>query len=127
MKRNIKLLLIIVGLTLAIFLLILVLLRVYGRPDLMTSIGVGYGVSLFNNGTSFFYLNWALHKSNKIFFRTVISGMVFRFAIIGGALFWVWNFSNLNQVAFVASMILFYLIIQIFEIYFIYHELKIKR
>lgn len=127
MKRNINLLLLIIGSTLVVLLLILVLLRFYGRPDLMISVGVGYGVSLFNNGASFIYLSWAIHKSNKIFFRTVMGGMVFRFAIIGAALFWVWNFTHLNQIAFLVSMLLFYLIIQIFEVFFIYKQLKVKR
>lgn len=127
MKHAIKLPGQILGLTLSVLFLILVLLGLYRRSDLMTSVAVGYGVSLFNMIASFFSLKWAFRKSNTIFFRTVVGGLFLRFAVIAGVLFGVWNFTRLDPIAFVVSMMLFYIIMQIFEIKFIYQELKVNR
>ncbi len=77
---------------------------------------------------SAFYLNqWAFRKSNKVFFRALVGGMVVRIVVVVGLIFAVWWFLKLSPVLFLATLIGYYLIFQIMEAKFLQKEMGVKK
>ena len=97
------------------------------RTDLIVSILFGYGAAMINIMGGFFSLKWSFKKSVKIFYLIVIGGMMARFLFIGACLGFVWFYTDLHRMAFVASLMAFYLILQFFEIRYINSELGKNR
>jgi len=87
----------------------------------------GYFISLMNMLFAFFSMKWAFNKSNKTFFKVVLGGMGIRFLVLMGAIFFVWKFVHIPFIAFIISLIGFYLMLQVFEIKFIQSELLNRK
>lgn len=97
------------------------------RPEFIESIVYGYLVSLVNVLFAFFSMKWAFKKPNTTFFAVVLGGMGVRFTFLLAALFFVWKFVQIPFVAFIVSMVGFYLTLQIFEILFIQKTLNSRK
>ncbi|MCH9007331.1 hypothetical protein IIA29_04875 [candidate division KSB1 bacterium] len=97
------------------------------RPELVESIVYGYLVSLANVLFAFFSMKWAFKQSNTTFFAVILGGMGVRFSVLLAALFFVWKFVQIPFVAFIVSMVGFYLTLQIFEILFIQKALNNRK
>jgi len=87
----------------------------------------GYLVSLANILFAFYSIKWAFDKPNKTFFNVVLGGMGIRFLFLIGALFFVWKFTQIHLLAFIISLVVFYLTLQMFEIRYIQKELKTRK
>lgn len=109
--------------------MIITLAFVYAFGNARVALGVAYGylVSLINMLFAFFSMKWAFNKSNKIFFTVILGGMGVRFVVLIGALFFVWKFAQIPIIAFIISLIGFYLLLQFFEIKFIQKQLLNRK
>lgn len=98
-------------------------LKLSGRNDLVWGVVSGFLVSLLNIASAFFSLKWAFAKSHTTFFVVVFGGMGFRIVVIIVSLFVVAKMTQIPLGAFVASLIGFYLVLQVMEIRFIQKNL----
>jgi len=74
-----------------------------------------------------YYLNqWAFQKSNKVFFRALVGGMVARIVIVVALIFLVWRFFHFSPTLFLVSLIAYYLIFQIMEARFLQKQMQKK-
>ncbi len=74
-----------------------------------------------------YYLNrWAFQKSNKVFFRVLVGGMVARIVIVVALIFLVWWLFQLSPTLFLISLIAYYLIFQIMEAMFLQKQMRKK-
>ncbi len=74
-----------------------------------------------------YYLNrWAFQKSNKVFFRVLVGGMVARIVIVVALIFLVWWLFQLSPTLFLISLIAYYLIFQIMEAMFLQKQMQKK-
>jgi len=79
------------------------------------SVLYGLLVSAFMAATGFVALKWAIPRSQQVFTGVLLGGILFRIALVAGALVWVWKFSSLNGIAFTAALLGSYLIFQFVE------------
>ena len=127
MNENLKFLLQICGFTSILLVGAIISVNLFGRSYLVGAVFYGYLVSLVNILFSFYSIKWAFDKPNSTFFAVVLGGMGVRFLILIAALFFVWKFVQIPFVAFIVSMVGFYLTLQIFEILFIQKALNNRK
>lgn len=127
MSENLKYFLLICGLSSLLLMGSVFLVNAIERPEFIESIVYGYLVSLVNVLFAFFSMKWAFKKPNTTFFAVVLGGMGVRFTFLLAALFFVWKFVQIPFVAFIVSMVGFYLTLQIFEILFIQKTLNSRK
>ncbi len=127
MNENLKGFFYICGITSGILLVAVTLTALFGNPGLVRGVVYGYLVSLANILFAYYSIKWAFGKSNSTFFSVVLGGMGVRFASVLLALFLVWKFSDIPIVAFVVSLMGFYLMLQFFEIRYIQKELSRRK
>jgi len=126
-NENLKGFFYICGITSGILLVAVTLTALFGNPGLVRGVVYGYLVSLANILFAYYSIKWAFGKSNSTFFSVVLGGMGVRFASVLLALFLVWKFSDIPIVAFVVSLMGFYLMLQFFEIRYIQKELSRRK
>ncbi len=74
-----------------------------------------------------YYLNrWAFQKSNKVFFRVLVGGMVARIVLVVALIFLVWWLLHLSPTLFLITLIAYYLIFQIMEAKFLQNQMGKK-
>lgn len=127
MNENLKFLIQICGITSIILIVVIALVRVFGTSQMIPGVFYGYLVSLANILFAFYSIKWAFDKPNKIFFNVVFGGMGIRFLFLIGAFFFVWKFTQIHLLAFIISLVGFYLTLQMFEIRYIQRELKTRK
>ncbi|MCZ6821075.1 MAG: hypothetical protein O7G31_16525 [Calditrichaeota bacterium] len=127
MSENLKYFLLICGLSSLLLIGSILSVNAIERPELVESIVYGYLVSLANVLFAFFSMKWAFKQSNTTFFAVILGGMGVRFSVLLAALFFVWKFVQIPFVAFIVSMVGFYLTLQIFEILFIQKALNNRK
>ena len=127
MCENLKYFLLICGLSSLLLIGSILSVNAIERPELVESIVYGYLVSLANVLFAFFSMKWAFKQSNTTFFAVILGGMGVRFSVLLAALFFVWKFVQIPFVAFIVSMVGFYLTLQIFEILFIQKTLNNRK
>lgn len=88
------------------------------------SVLLGYFTSLFNIVTGFVSLRWAFKRKENYFYITLYGGMALRLVVFIVALFLIHNYTQLPLLGFMASFIVFYVLMQYFEIKLINQELK---
>jgi len=126
-NENLKYFLLICGLSSLLLIGSILSVNAIERPELVESIVYGYLVSLANVLFAFFSMKWAFKQSNTTFFAVILGGMGVRFSVLLAALFFVWKFVQIPFVAFIVSMVGFYLTLQIFEILFIQKALNNRK
>jgi len=126
-SENLKYFLLICGLSSLLLIGSILSVNAIERPELVESIVYGYLVSLANVLFAFFSMKWAFKQSNTTFFAVILGGMGVRFSVLLAALFFVWKFVQIPFVAFIVSMVGFYLTLQIFEILFIQKALNNRK
>lgn len=127
MSENLKYFLLICGLSSLLLIGSILSVNAIEKPELVESIVYGYLVSLANVLFAFFSMKWAFKQSNTTFFAVILGGMGVRFSVLLAALFFVWKFVQIPFVAFIVSMVGFYLTLQIFEILFIQKALNNRK
>ncbi len=127
MNENLKGLFAICGITSGILLATVLVTSHFGNADVVRGVVYGYLVSLVNILFAFYSIKWAFGKSNTTFFAVLLGGMGVRFVLAIAALFVVWKFTEVPLVAFVASLIGFYLTLQFFEVRFIQKQLNKRK
>ena len=127
MNENLKYFLLICGLSSLLLIGSILSVNAIERPEFVESIVYGYLVSLANVLFAFFSMKWAFKQSNTTFFAVILGGMGVRFSVLLAALFFVWKFVQIPFVAFIVSMVGFYLTLQIFEILFIQKALNNRK
>lgn len=127
MCENLKYFLLICGLSSLLLIGSILSVNAIEKPELVESIVYGYLVSLANVLFAFFSMKWAFKQSNTTFFAVILGGMGVRFSVLLAALFFVWKFVQIPFVAFIVSMVGFYLTLQIFEILFIQKALNNRK
>lgn len=127
MSENLKYFLLICGLSSLLLIGSILSVNAIERPEFVESIVYGYLVSLANVLFAFFSMKWAFKQSNTTFFAVILGGMGVRFSVLLAALFFVWKFVQIPFVAFIVSMVGFYLTLQIFEILFIQKALNNRK
>ncbi len=110
-----------------ILLVALIFLFVLGKREYVSGAILGYFVSLINILFSFLSIRWAFEKPNKTFFKVVLGGMGARYVFLLSSLYVVWEFMQIPIVGFVASLLGFYLTMQVFEIRYIQSELENRK
>ena len=116
MKNNLKSLTQICSISLILLAITLLVVVLLDKTNYISSIVLGYVISLANMLFALYSLTWAFDKSNNTFLSVVLGGMGIRFLFLGAALFFVWKFSPVPFTAFVISLMGFYLTLQMFEI-----------
>ncbi len=102
-------------------------LYLFSDSSYMKSVFVGYFTSLFNIVTGFVSLRWAFKRKEKYFYITLYGGMALRLVVFIVALFLIYNYTQLPLLGFMASFIVFYVLMQYFEVKLINQELKGNR
>ena len=110
--------------TLILFLTGEILLYLFSEGSYIKSVMLGYFASLFNIVTGFVSLRWAFKRNENSFYITLYGGMALRLVIFIVALFLIQNYTQLPLMGFVASFIIFYVLMQYYEIRIINQELK---
>ena len=104
-----------------------IFLYLFSESSYIKSVFLGYFVSLFNIVTGFVSLRWAFKRKESSFYITLYGGMALRFIVFIVALFLIRNYSQLPLMGFVGSFIVFYVLMQYYEIRIINQELKGNR
>jgi len=113
-----------VGWTVPAFLALLIPLHYYGRPGMTSSYTLGYLVSLFNIVFSLVSIQWAFRRKVKTFYAVVLGGMALRFILLAVMVYLVIAVLHWPLAGFLVSFVLFFLVLQYFEIRYINSELK---
>ena len=85
---------------------------------------LGFVLSLVNAIFGYSSIRWGFGRSTKTFFLVVLGGMAMRFLVFGVALYLIWRFTHLPPLGFIISFILFYLLLQYYEVRLVTQELK---
>ncbi len=106
-----------------LFLVLIISFHIQGNK-FFSEISYGFcgGLIIFTLG--FFSVCWSLKKSIKTFMVVVIGGIMVRFLLIAGLIFWVIRYTSYNVFVFVLSLVAFYLVLQFFEFRFFNATLK---
>ena len=88
---------------------------------------LGYFISLFNIVTGFVSLRWAFKRDENFFYIILYGGMALRLVVFIVVLFLIHNYTQFPLMGFVASFIIFYVLMQYYEIRIINQELKGNR
>jgi hypothetical protein len=75
----------------------------------------GFGLSALLALSGYLALRWARNRSHLTFLGVLVGGFLFRLAVFGIVLVWVWKFSDLNAKVFTATLLVSYLFFQIVE------------
>jgi len=101
-----------------------IFLYLFSEGSYLKSVLLGYFASLFNIVTGFVSLRWAFKQDEKSFYIILYGGMAIRLLIFIVALFLIYNYTQLPLMGFVASFIVFYVLMQYYEIRIVNLELK---
>jgi len=97
------------------------------RTGYEVALAMGYFISLFNIISGYLLLRWAFNREARIFYSTLFGGMAFRFIVFIVVLFLIYKyFTTVPLLGFVGAFVLFYILMQIYEIKIINQELKSK-
>lgn len=94
-------------------------LTAFLKKEILKTVGVGAIFCNFYLSIAFAVNRWAFTQPGSSFLKIVLAGMFFRFLFLGLALFWVWRFTTLDLIAFIAGVLGFYVVLQFVEIWFI--------
>lgn len=118
-KTAAKIVLKLFGVSLIALIIVMVLFYLMGHRELVAGILSGYVFSLVLFLLGFLSFNWAMTKPLKTLMGVVLGGMFFRFLLLGGAIFIILKYTDINVLHFVISFFFFYLIYQYIEIRFV--------
>jgi hypothetical protein len=126
-NKKFKLLAQLISISLILLSITLLVVALLGKTVYIPSVLTGYAISLANMLFALYSLTWAFDKPNNTFFSVVLGGMGIRFVFLGAALFFVWKFTQVPFLAFVVSLVGFYLTLQIFEIRIFQKKLNSRK
>ena len=112
--------------TIVTFLIIWLPLFLWKGQQFLVTPFIGCLISFFVILFAYYLNRWAFQKSNKVFFRVLVGGMVARIVIVVALIFLVWWFFHLSPTLFLISLIAYYLIFQIMEANFIQKQMHKK-
>jgi len=107
-----------------IFLVALYPLFRIGGKALVGATFLGFALSLINTIFGYSSIRWGFGRSTKTFFLVVLGGMAMRLVVFGLALYLIWRFTHLPLLGFIISFILFYLLLQYYEVRLVTQELR---
>lgn len=73
-------------------------------------------ISFFNYFLAIFLYRFSLKSNNNLFFKFNLGGLVIRILLMLILIFYCLNFLNIEVYAFIFQLIIFYFLLQIFEI-----------
>jgi len=112
--------------TIVTFLIIWLPLFLWKGQQFLVTPFIGCLISFFVILFAYYLNRWAFQKSNKVFFRVLVGGMVARIVIVVALIFLVWWFFHLSPTLFLISLIAYYLTFQIMEANFIQKQMQKK-
>lgn len=87
------------------------------------SILIGCFLSVINVLAGYFIVSYSFKKSNKIFLKAVIGGILGRLFFIGAIMVILIKFFNIEIIGFIISMLFYYFIFLSLEINFLHKKL----
>ncbi len=99
----------------------------YASSDVILGVILGAAASTLNALLGFFAVEYSFDKSYTVFLRTVLGGMGLRMLLMLGALAGLILFFHIHTVALTVSMLGFYLIFLILEVFFIQRKVLVKN
>lgn len=110
------------GISLLVLVLLYGTMHLLGHSNRNAEIAFGYAISLAIFSLGFLTIIWAARKPLKTFLAFVLGGMFIRFVLLGGAIYLLLRFAQIDIVYFMISFVIFYFVCQFFEIRFIHAE-----
>ncbi len=112
-------------LTFVIFVLGQAGLNFFSGISVFKSVLLGYLTSVVSIIAGYYSLQWAFNKNAKTFYIVLYGGMALRFLLFIAIMFVLYLFfPEWSLTAYVISFVVFYVLMQIFEINIINRELK---
>lgn len=94
---------------------------------MMLAVIIGAVLSTLNVLAGFFAIEYTLDKSYNTFLKAVLGGMGIRMAVTLGTLVLLIKFSGLHTVALVVSVLSFYVVYLVIEIFYIQMRVSHKN
>lgn len=105
--------------TVLAWLLLAPLLYLFATPDALRWAVVGCLLSVLCFVYEFHTLSKAGHQDLMPFMQAFLGGMVVRLLVVGGVLFLLIKFTDVNLMSFVFSLFGFYVLYLVIELYFV--------
>jgi hypothetical protein len=126
-SESLKSLLLILAITSVLLFAVLIPVIYWADSNAVKGVLCGYVVSLANILIAFFSTKWAFHKENKTFLMVFLGGMGTRVVLLISALFFVRTFLDVSMLSFSISLVGFYLLLQVFEVFYVQKQLLSKK
>jgi len=93
----------------------------------MGVIASAWGLALIHVLSGFFMSRWAMEKSSRQFMTIVLGGIGLRLMLVAAALFALMPWIRVSLELFIITFVVFYILFQIVEVYFIHRGLQQRR
>src|SRR5262245_12872691 len=99
----------------------------YGSPDIVLAVAIGCGLSVLNAVCGSLMITYAFDKPSETFLKAVLGGMGIRVALLLTAFFVMIKLAKLHTIAFSTSLLGFYVIFLVLEIFSMQQSISIRE
>jgi hypothetical protein len=96
--------------------LLLLALRGAVQPEFLLAIALGASLAASNGVAAYALIRWSARRSNQVFFRAILGGMMARLALMLGVVAAAITFGGIPPVPLVASLLSYFVLFLVTEI-----------